>query len=139
MSIRSIIKKKLISLLEDNWDKKIEYKLFYNLTEKEMEEIKSLYNLDKSLSKLQVYKKLSEILEDKKLLYKTPRKQGVSDVLRNKININQEGKTYSFDVETLYKDVFINDKYKNPYTDIPFDEYSLYKIEEEYENLKNAY
>lgn len=143
-------KEKLRSYLSDRWEYEIQCDVFEGLNMDELTKIAKLYKIDPSLSRLEICSKLSKILEDKKQAYKKTLEDSscantmdpisgtdVEDIdSRELITISQDGQMYCFEIEGIYKNVFMSNNYKNPYTNVPFDAKILKEIEDTYERFK---
>jgi ankyrin repeat protein len=143
-------KEKLRSYLSDRWDYEIQCDVFEGLNIDELTKIAKLYKIDPSLSRLEICNKLSKILEDKKREYKKTLEDSscantmdpitgtdVEDIdSRELITISQDGQMYCFEIEGIYKNVFLSNNFKNPYTNVPFNEQILKEIEDTYEKFK---
>lgn len=143
-------KEKLRSYLSDRWEYEIQCDVFEGLNMDELTKIAKLYKIDPSLSRLEICSKLSKILEDKKQAYKKTLEDSscantmdpisgtdVEDIdSRELITISQDGQIYCFEIEGIYKNVFMSNNYKNPYTNVPFEAKILKEIEDTYERFK---
>lgn len=143
-------KEKLRSYLSDRWEYEIQCDVFEGLNMDELTKIAKLYKIDPSLSRLEICSKLSKILEDKKQAYKKTLEDSscantmdpisgtdVEDIdSRELITISQDGQMYCFEIEGIYKNVFMSNNYKNPYTNVPFEAKILKEIEDTYERFK---
>ncbi len=144
------LKEKLRHWLDQRWNYEIQCDVFDGLNREEIEKLAKKYDIDTSLSRLEICQKLAKILQTKKEEYENVLKESgctntmdpisgtnVDDIdTRELLTISQDGQQYCFEIEGIYKNVFVNNNPKNPYTNVPFNEESLKFIESEYEKFK---
>lgn len=144
------LKEKLRNWLDQRWNYEIQCDVFDGLNREEIEKLAQKYDIDTSLSRLDICQKLAKILQSKKEEYENVLKESgctntmdpisgtnVEDIdTRELLAISQDGQQYCFEIEGIYKNVFVNNNPKNPYTNVPFNEESLKFIEKEYEKFK---
>lgn len=144
------IRRKLKNWLSDKWNYEILCDVFEGLNKEELNKIASIYAIDTNLSRLEICDKLSKILDAKKNEYQRTLDaqechnsqdpiSGTDIELidpRDVITVVQNDKKYCFEIEGLYKNVFLNNNSKNPYTNVPFNQEQISFIEKEYEKFK---
>lgn len=144
------LKEKLKNWLDPRWNYEIQCDVFDGLNREEINRIAAKYNIDTSASRLYICNELAKILQAKKQEYERVLKENLcantmdpisgTDVAdidpREVLTIYQNGQQYCFEIEGIYKNIFVNNNPKNPYTNVPFDEDSLKTIESEYEKFK---
>ncbi len=144
------LKEKLKNWLDSRWNYQIQCDVFDGLDREEINRIAQKYDISISLSRTEICSKLAKILQDKKEAYKKTLQEDlcantmdpisgtdVQDIdSRELLTISQNDQQYCFEIEGIYKNVFVNNNPKNPYTNVPFDEEALKYIEEEYEKFK---
>lgn len=144
------IRRKLKNWLNDKWNYEILCDVFEGLNKEELNKIASIYNIDTNSSRLEICDKLSKILDAKKNEYQrtldSQECHNTQDPIsgtdielidpRDVITVVQNNKKYCFEIEGLYKNVFLNNNSKNPYTNIPFNQEQISFIENEYEKFK---
>lgn len=146
---RVTIRSKLKSWMDTRWDYEIKCDVFEEIDEEALNKLARLYNIDESLSRIQICSKLSEILEEKRKIYTETIKEkscsnntdllgnDVSDIdYRRLITLEQLGQTYCFDIDDIYKNMFVQKNTKNPYTNIPFSEKQQKDVKEKYKIFK---
>lgn len=143
------LKEKLRSWLDTRWNYEIQCDVFDGLDRSEIEKIAQKYDIDISLSRIEICQRLAKILQAKKEEYESVLKDSgcintmalsgtaVEDIdPRELLTITHNNQQYCFEIEGIYKNVFVNNNPKNPYTNVPFDGEALKLIENEYEKFK---
>lgn len=144
------IKQKLKNWLDSRWDYEIHCDVFEGLNQEEINKIAKKYNIDVSISRVEICKELAKILQAKKEDYERTLQENLcsntmdpisgTDIQdidpRELLTISQNGQQYCFEIDGIYKNIFVNNNPKNPYTNVPFDEEALKFIEKEYEKYK---
>lgn len=145
------IKNKLRNWLDERWDYEIKCDVFKAVDIEELKALARLYDIDDTGSRIAICTKLSKILNDKKKEYEEvlgkDRIECLNDTdpitstevkdidSRSLISIRQENRTYCFDIEGLYSNIFRNNNIKNPYNNVEFDDETIKSIKNSYKKF----